>query len=386
MKGARRTSPTLQPAGAGSGEDPFTDGSQFLMALDLPACPDLLQHLGLSGGRLVTGGQQIYPDYGPTVIAKLEALSSISRGDLSTCFFWNDTVRSGSDRRITTIVMPGAGGEQGFRVASSEKRNVETRFVPLDPAKVEKAFETLRNHVTGDKILPAGTPKPKRASVLERLDELQRSVMEADPVTLAEFSCAMTSFLLQRNGLSQQSIMISSALNAGVLTNQVNEFLRAIDVVVRTLNEAVGELRESGIDPILNEVEDDYLPLFYSCDKDGVRLRLHSRSNDGRRTALAECHCGAEYSFDLGMKGEETIGALEETGRWSVDVCLPVFQNDLMSGVVAGSVSADYGRVLTRITRMALGKRPVPSLLPPVEGGGRQGTLLFRYLFEGVIE
>ncbi|HVE76247.1 MAG TPA: hypothetical protein VND22_05720 [Actinomycetota bacterium] len=356
------------------------------MALDLPACPDLLQHLGLSGGRLVTGGQQIYPDYGPTVIAKLEALSGISRGDLSTCFFWNDTVRSGSDRRITTIVMPGAGGEQGFRVASSEKRNVETRFVPLDPAKVEKAFETLRNHVTGDKILPAGTPKPKRASVLERLDELQRSVMEADPVTLAEFSCAMTSFLLQRNGLSQQSIMISSALNAGVLTNQVNEFLRAIDVVVRTLNEAVGELRESGIDPILNEVEDDYLPLFYSCDKDGVRLRLHSRSNDGRRTALAECHCGAEYSFDLGMKGEETIGALEETGRWSVDVCLPVFQNDLMSGVVAGSVSADYGRVLTRITRMALGKRPVPSLLPPVEGGGRQGTLLFRYLFEGVIE
>jgi hypothetical protein len=45
-------------------------------------------------------------------------------------------------------------------------------------------------------------------------------------------------------------------------------------------------------------------------------------------------------------------------------VLLPVFLNDLASGVVGGRSSAVYGMVLNRVLREALGEDPIPMLVP----------------------
>src|ERR687891_95790 len=76
------------------------------------------------------------------------------------------------------------------------------------------------------------------------------------------------------------------------------------------------------------------------------------------------CACGAFYRFHLGSRSL-SVGEVAATGRWSTDVTLPIYLNDLASGIVAGRSSAMYGMVLNEVLEKVLGRRPVPMLLPP---------------------
>jgi len=55
---------------------------------------------------------------------------------------------------------------------------------------------------------------------------------------------------------------------------------------------------------------------------------------------------------------------LATTKRWSPDVCLPIFLNDVVSGWVAGRSSALYSMVFHDVLRKVLNKAPVPILVP----------------------
>jgi hypothetical protein len=78
---------------------------------------------------------------------------------------------------------------------------------------------------------------------------------------------------------------------------------------------------------------------------------------------VLDCSCGARRRFHLGGR-ELSLGELEATGRWSPDVTLPVYLNDLAGGVVVGRSSALYGLVLDDVLERVLGRSPIPMLVP----------------------
>lgn len=90
------------------------------------------------------------------------------------------------------------------------------------------------------------------------------------------------------------------------------------------------------------------------------------------------------YKFHLGQ-GKLSIAKIVQTGRWSPDVCFPIFFNDLVSGFVAGKSSALYLMVMNQVMQQALNKRPVPVLVPPGldapdEAPDKPDSLLYKYM------
>jgi hypothetical protein len=75
------------------------------------------------------------------------------------------------------------------------------------------------------------------------------------------------------------------------------------------------------------------------------------------------------------------------TGRWSPDVCFPIFFNDRVSGFVAGKSSGVYLMVLNAVMRLALDKTPVPILIPPDLGAtsaspDEPDSLIYTYMIQ----
>jgi hypothetical protein len=103
--------------------------------------------------------------------------------------------------------------------------------------------------------------------------------------------------------------------------------------------------------------------LFYSCDQDDLRFRLHHIIEGDEHIAIGACGSQHIHKFYLG-KDTLSIDSLAQTGRWSPDVFLPGFFNDMVSGFVAGRSSAIYLIVLNAVLRQVLGKSPVPVLVP----------------------
>jgi hypothetical protein len=122
-------------------------------------------------------------------------------------------------------------------------------------------------------------------------------------------------------------------------------------------------LAAADVDPQVHVLPDDYVPLHYACDECGARRRLRHERSAGDHFAAFECSCGAGRRFHLG-RGELSLDELEETGRWSTDVTLPLYLNDLAGGAVAGRSSALYGLVLNEVLERALGREPIPMLVP----------------------
>lgn len=79
--------------------------------------------------------------------------------------------------------------------------------------------------------------------------------------------------------------------------------------------------------------------------------------------AVTTCSCGAEYRFHLGSRSL-SIADVAGTERWSTDVMLPAWLNDLASGVVAGRSSALYGIAVNRVLEKVLGRAAIPMLVP----------------------
>jgi hypothetical protein len=97
--------------------------------------------------------------------------------------------------------------------------------------------------------------------------------------------------------------------------------------------------------------------------------------------AVATCRCGQNYAFHLGS-GRAMLAELAATGRWSIDVSMPVHHNDLASGWIVGRSTALYGLVFNEVLSRVLGRTPIPMLAPAELADGHEGTetLLVRHL------
>jgi hypothetical protein len=122
-----------------------------------------------------------------------------------------------------------------------------------------------------------------------------------------------------------------------------------------------------------------------ACARDYRRLKLRRQTRGKDHFAVAGCKCGQAYAFYLGSN-TLSIATLLETNRWSPDVSLLIFLNQLVSGHLAGKSSALYGLVLNAVMRDGLGIEPVPVLVPDQLGDDGPPSpfidcLLYRYFF-----
>jgi hypothetical protein len=91
--------------------------------------------------------------------------------------------------------------------------------------------------------------------------------------------------------------------------------------------------------------------------------------------------------FDLGRDGTD-LAKLVATGRWSIDVSMPLHHNDLASGWVAGRSTALYGLAFNEVLERVFGRRPIPMLVPrdlPADSAPEE-TLLVLWLTQGRTE
>jgi hypothetical protein len=343
-------------------EGVFLEPRSFLEAIHIPsrhalqglAAPPSARDDG-RGRPIVYTGQQLCVDYGASVFAKLAVLSELERDhDLRGCALWVDVDRAGSDKRMTVISWPRRGRRAGVSLVPAGNKHREPRFIAIEEAELLKALDRLRTYL-GE----AGAGQRG----LDRYARLREALVERPPPTLADLSAEITDRVLADYGVRLAPVRLSRLLEESDLTEQVEGCLNALPRVIEVFNRAVSDLRELGVDPLLRPLGDDYLPLRIACAADATRLPLRRRDGVGGAYAVATCRCGARYRFLLG-RGHLSLGRIARTHRWSPDVLLPAFLNDLASGVVAGKSSAIYGMVLNRVLRDALHKDPIPILVP----------------------
>jgi hypothetical protein len=159
-----------------------------------------------------------------------------------------------------------------------------------------------------------------------------------------------------------------------------------LEPVTAVFNEAVEAIRRQGLDPQVTPLDEYYFPLFFSCEADNRRLRLYHSTEGNDHFARGRCRCGQTYKFYLGRQ-ELSLAEIVQTGRWSPDVCFPIFFNDRVSGFVAGKSSGVYLMALNLVMRRALDKIPVPILLPPALGTASAShnepdSLIYRYMIQ----
>ena len=276
--------------------------------------------------------------------------------DLLSFFMWVDTDRSGSDNLITKFAWPKPSKKGPVRIAPSKTRDIETRFVRLDASQLKSAIDKLETHLRGSGI--------QRDGAKLKYQNLREIFIEEKVEVLSSFSFRLSTFLMDNHlGYFPRSAILSEALNRGLLTEEINLILNHIDDVIRVINDTVQSHLAMGIDPHVEPRKADYLPLFYSCDVDDHRLRLHHKVEGDDHFAVGLCSCGEDYRFFLGSS-TLSIEQIAQTNRWSVDVLLPVFLNNLVSGFVAGKSSGLYMMVINSVLRQVMGTSPVPILLP----------------------
>jgi hypothetical protein len=342
-------------------EGVFLDRRSFLGAISLPArgaLARLTQRPGRDRGParpLVYMGQQLCVDYGASVFAKLALLSELDAAhEVRGCGLWVDVDRSGSDKQMTVIQWPRRGGLAGVSMAPPGSKDREPRFIPIEKPELLRALDRLRTYLGEAGVGRQG---------LDRYAHLRDVLFRSPGDTLADLSAGITDLLLAEYGIRLAPVRLSRLLEERDLTEQVEACLNALPRVIEVFNRAVFDLRERGIDPLLQPLADDYLPLRISCASDATRLPLRRQEGPGGAYAVATCRCGATYRFRLGRR-ELSFDEIAQTHRWSPDVLLLTLVNDLASGLVVGKSSAIYGMVLNRVLREALDKEPIPMLVP----------------------
>jgi hypothetical protein len=340
-------------------EGVFLERRPFLEAISPPRRGALARLSDPPGGGddrpLVYVGQQLSVDYGASVVAKLTTLANLqATHDVRGCALWVDVDRAGSDKRMTVISWPRRDGRAGVSMAPPGSKDREPRFIPIEKRGLLKALDRLRTYLGEAGVGSLG---------LDRYAQLREVLSRNRVETLADASAEISELLLAGYGIRLAPVRLSSLLEEKDLNEQVVACLDALPRVIEVFNRALSDLRERGIDPLLHPLADDYLPLRISCASDWTRLPLRRHDGADGAYAVATCRCGATYRFGLG-RGKLSFDQIARTHRWSPDVLLPTFLNDLASGVVAGKSSAIYGMVLNRVLREALDKEPVPMLVP----------------------
>jgi hypothetical protein len=344
----------------------FTSQQQFTEGLKVPLRSDLAVTLGVNGKKLICSGQQLYIDYHRSVLSKILTLREFQDNpNLFPFFLWVDTDRSGSDNLITKFAWPVDSKKGPIRITPSGIKDIESRFVQLDPVQLRGAIDKLGTHLRQSNVI--------RRSAKAKYQELRTFFDHESAGILSDFNYQVTCFLLNKHlGYSPHAVFLSEAINRGVITEEVDLIINHLDEVIKVFNTSVQSMQELGIDPQVEIRDQDYLPLFYSCNRDNQRLRLKHAVQDSDHFATCTCKCGESYRFYLGTNAL-SISEIAETQRWSPDVLMPAFFNDYVSGYVAGKSSALYLLIINDALRQVLSKTTVPILVP--ESLGRPNPL-----------
>jgi len=336
----------------------FVAQNEFTDQLRSPVRSDLGDIFNIEkGAKLVYAAQQIYVDYRQSVLSKISVLQNLEKEeDIFSLFIWSDTDRSGSDKLITKIVWPDRDRTVSIPIAPPGTKDVEPKFISLDTLQLQKAIDRL-----GTLLFQSTNIKQETKSKYRQLRIL---FLPERAVTLRDFNHQLVHFLLGNHlGWSPPSMFVSEIVNCGMITDAVNLCLNNIAGFISVFNESVYSLMEMEINPQVRPLAKDYLPLHYACEIDNKKIKLYHKIDGTDHYAVGTCKCGVDYRFFLGSK-LLAIDELAATNRWSPDVSLPIFLNDLVSGHVAGKSSALYGLVLNEVLSKALGKKPVPVLVP----------------------
>lgn len=351
----------------------FIDRPTFEAQLRLPAQPDLAGELHQSGKKLVCSGQQIYVDYRQSVLSKVEILRDMALNEeLFGFFLWVDTDRAGSDNLITKFAWPSFSKKGPITIMPTHSREVEARFVQTDAERLTGAIDKLETY-----LRQVAKPQP---GAKERFLQLRAMFVDGDPRPLSAFNLQLTNFLLEQvYGYAPPALMLSHLLDRPAVIAEIELFINHLPDVVQVFNEALETVSSHGLDPQLTAIDEHYLPLFFSCQRDNQRLRLYHHTKNGDHFAGGRCRCGQTYDFYLGH-AELSLAEIVQTGRWSPDVCFPIYFNDRVSGFVAGKSSGIYLVTLGMVMRRVLGKKPVPVLLPTQLTAPEPDSLLYRYM------
>lgn len=356
----------------------FVDRPTFAEQLHLPAKPALAAELDRPHKKLICSGQQLYVDYRRSVLAKIELLRKMAQDDGCYGFFlWLDTDRSGSDNLITKFAWPNFGKKGPISIMPARSREVEARFVELDQGRLMSAIDKLETYLRQ-------YAKSKKGAK-ERFLRLRSIFVDGDYDFLSAFNMSLTDFLLRDvYNYVPPALLLSDMLSRQSVIDEVELFINNLEDVVAVFNEAVEAIARQGIDPQVTPLDEDYLPLFFSCRIDDQRLRLYLQTEGRDRFAVGRCRCGETVKFYLGQQ-ELSLAEIAQTGRWSPDISFPIFFNDQVSGFVAGKSSGIYLMVLNAVMRRALDKTPVPVLIPAGLEAGTNGSeepdsLIYRYL------
>ena len=335
----------------------FMNPKKFKDHLASPSRSDLADHFGVKDKKLICSGQQIYVDYHQSVLTKIESLREMELDkDLFPFFLWVDTDRSGSDNLISKFAWPSPSKKGAITILPPDTSEVEARFARIDPSRLSTAMARLETYLRQS--------NQKVDGAKNKFLQMRAFFDNSHAETLSVFNLQLTDFLLtQVLGFSPRSIVLSDQLDKTYILDTVNLFLNHVGEIVRVFNEARQALIQNGVDPQVRSLDEDYLPIFFSCEADDRRIRLRHAIDGNEHFAVGLCRCGQEYQFHL---GKETISIAEiaQTDRWSPDVCFPIFFNDLVSGFVAGKSSAIYLMILDEVLWKVLGKKPVPILVP----------------------
>jgi hypothetical protein len=362
-----------------------SDGRAFLrergVALSVDEFVDRLRSPARDGLREAAAPEkpvytahQVQCDYAASVTSKLRALGEVGgRQGVAAIALWLDMDRSGSNKLSTSIVWPEGGS---VRLAPQRFKEREPRFIPVDRARLEDVAAQLEAWARS----VGAAPERHRALVV--------ALLEDDVRTLAEASLRLTTTLLREHlGLDVGSTLVSDLAAGGLLTPGIDAVLADLDGFVSVFNASVDALVAADVDPQVRHLPEGYLPLRYSCATCGARCALVHRRHGAEHLAEATCRsCGTEHRFHLGT-ATPSAAEVMATARWSTDVTLPAYLNDLVSGVVVGRSSALYGLILNEVVAKILGSAPVPMLVPPdlgeVLGEDPTGSLVHEYLTAG---
>jgi hypothetical protein len=335
----------------------FSDAGEFVRRLRAPVDGALARALALDCSHPVYVSQQTQVDYPESVGSKFRAVVALqNHRDVSPIALWIDTDRAKT--ASSTIVIWSGGDEFRRRLVPHRLRELETRFITVDLDHVRAALTALGHWL--DQRLPSLSRARMRIRLRQLLDSLETPSVQ----TLAEANLALSSLMLRESlGFALPSMLVSQAAGSGMLETALNGVLNEIDDIVAVFNAQVAALISADIDPCVHALPEDYLPLHFSCPRDGLRRRLAHRREGADHLAVVTCRCGTTYRFHLGAH-RLSVAELATTGRWSVDVCLPLFVDGLVSGMVVGRSSASYGLVLNQVATTVLGISPVPMLVP----------------------
>jgi len=358
----------------------FASRGAFSSQLRVPTNPALTEMLGHDPAKLVFSHQQVYVDCTQSMLDRMKLLAKMEQAeDVTSVFVWIDTDRAGADKIMTRIYWPLFGKIQSIPICPLAVKDTELRFVDLDRVRLDQAIEKLgifvKQTVSGEK---------KRTTAIKRYDRLRQIFNQNSITKLSEFNHRTTQFLLATQAnLHPTPVIVSDLLTQNILTDQINLVINQIEAVIQVCNTTIESLVCSNIYPVMKPLADDYLPLNYSCPQCQRRLRLRRVAAGGDQYAAAACRCGAGYRFFLG-NGTLSIAELSQTQRWSVDISLPLFMFDLVSGLVGGVSSGIYfGIIMNDVLEQVFGQPRIPVLIPNSANRPKNGqvdSLIYRYL------